>query len=62
MSLDDIDRRLRVLEDIEAIKKLKSRYCYLCDDNYDADGLASLFTEDAVWEGGIRGRADGRDT
>ena len=61
MSLEDIERRLKALEDVEEIKRLKARYCGYCDDNYDADAIASLFTEDAVWDGGIRGRADGRE-
>ena len=61
MSLEDLERRIKVLEDIEEIKKLKRRYCALCDNNYDADALADLFTEDAVWDGGIRGRNDGRE-
>lgn len=61
MSLEDIERRLKALEDVEEIKRLKARYCAYCDDNYDADAIASLFTEDAVWDGGIRGRADGRE-
>ena len=61
MTLEDIDRRLRVMEDIEEIKRLKARYCSYCDDNYDADSIASLFTEDAIWDGGIRGKAEGRD-
>ncbi|MCI0787275.1 MAG: nuclear transport factor 2 family protein, partial [Chloroflexi bacterium] len=61
MSLEDIERRLKALEDVEEIKHLKARYCGYCDDNYDADAIAGLFTEDAVWDGGIRGRADGRE-
>ena len=61
MSLEDLERRIKVLEGIEDIKKLKRRYCALCDDNYQADALADLFTEDAVWDGGIRGRNDGRE-
>jgi hypothetical protein len=52
MNLEDLARRIQVLEDIEAIKKLKARYCAYCDDHYNADGLASLFTEDAIWDGG----------
>ena len=50
MSTTDIERRLQALEDIEAIKKLKIRYCH-CADAQDHPGFASLFTEDAVWEG-----------
>ncbi len=61
MNPEDLDRRIRVLEDIEAIKRLKRRYCAYCDDNYDADALAELFTEDAVWDGGDRGYNKGRE-
>ena len=61
MSLEDIERRLRALEDVEEIKRLKARYCTYCDDNYDADKIAGLFVEDAIWDGGIRGKAEGRD-
>ena len=59
MSTTDIERRLQALEDIEAIKKLKIRYCH-CADAQDYPGFASLFTEDAVWEGGAFGHAEGR--
>jgi hypothetical protein len=48
------------LEDIEAIKTLKARYGYYCDDNYDPDGIASLFVENGVWDGGQFGRHEGR--
>jgi ketosteroid isomerase-like protein len=61
MSLESIENRLRALEDIEEIKKLKARYSVYCDEDYDPDGLASLFAEDGVWDGGARGRADGRE-
>ena len=61
MSLEDIERRLRALEDVEEIKRLKARYCAYCDDNYDADKIASLFVADAIWDGGIRGKAEGRE-
>ena len=61
MSLEDLERRIRMLEDIEEIKVLKRRYCSYCDDDYDADGLASLFTEDAVWESDKFGKSQGRE-
>ncbi len=60
-SLKDLERRIKVLEDIEEIKRLKARYCAYCDDSYDADAIANLFIEDAVWDGGIRGRSEGRE-
>ena len=61
MSLESLERRIKALEDIEEIKRLKHRYCALCDDTYDADALAELFTEDAVWDGKERGRNNGRE-
>jgi ketosteroid isomerase-like protein len=50
-----------VLEDIEAIKQLKYRYADACDRGYDFDTLADCFTEDAVWDGGLFGRHEGRE-
>src|SRR6516164_4363699 len=50
-----------MVEDVEAIKKLKYQYCVYCDDNYNADGIASLFIEDAIWDGGTFGRYEGRE-
>lgn len=58
---DDTARLVRRLADIEAIRQLKHRYCGLCDDGYDADPLAELFTEDAVWDGGPIGAHHGRE-
>ncbi|MGE0825259.1 MAG: nuclear transport factor 2 family protein [Candidatus Binatia bacterium] len=59
MAGENVERRLQVLEDIEAIKRLKVRYCQ-CADRQDYPGFAQLFTEDAVWEGGAFGHAEGR--
>lgn len=61
MDLEALERRVRILEDIEAIKKLKAQYAYYCDDNYNADGIASLFVEDGIWDGGDFGRYEGRE-
>lgn len=46
-----LEERIQELEDLEAIRKLKFRYARFADE-HDADSLAQLFTEDAVWEGG----------
>ncbi|MBV9198777.1 MAG: nuclear transport factor 2 family protein [Alphaproteobacteria bacterium] len=59
--LDRLERRLQALEDAEAIRNLKARYAALCDNQYDADGIASLFTQDAVWESPALGRFEGRE-
>jgi hypothetical protein len=56
-----MEERMQALEDAEALKRLKHRYCTYCDDGYLADQLAALFTEDAVWNGGPLGRFEGRD-
>src|SRR5215469_9928191 len=59
--LERIERRLQALEDAEAIRNLKARYAALCDRQYDADGIAMLFTEDALWESPGLGRFEGRE-
>ena len=51
MAIDDLERRITVLEDIEAIKRLKARYCMVCDDNHNPDEIVKLFAADGVWEG-----------
>ncbi len=49
---NDLEKRVQILEDIEAIKKLKTLYCRYADDNYNPEKLGALYTEDAVWDGG----------
>jgi hypothetical protein len=56
---DDIEKRVTVLEDIEAIKRLKARYCAICDDDHNPGKIATVFTEDGIWEGGDFGEAQG---
>jgi ketosteroid isomerase-like protein len=56
-----MERWLQALEDAEAIRNLKSRYAALCDDNYDAEGIAALFAEDATWDSPGLGRFVGWD-
>ena len=56
MNLADLEARLTVLEDVEAIKQLKARYCYLCDglsDEAHRGELLSLFTDDARLDFGL---------
>lgn len=54
-----IEERLKRIEDIEAIKQLKARYAAFCDDNYNPEGIASLFIDDGIWDGGDLGKAEG---
>ena len=43
-----------------AIVRLKAEYARFADDGYDADGIAGLFVDDGVWDGGdLFGRAEG---
>lgn len=57
----NLEARVQRLEDLEAIRRLKFQYCVYCDNNYDAAGIASLFVEDGVWDGGAAfGRHEGR--
>lgn len=56
-----LEERVQRLEDIEEIRRLKIRYAQLCDANYDPEGLAALFTEDGVWDGGEFGVYKGRE-
>jgi len=71
----ELEARLRVLEDREAIRELKARYAELVDARYRggrpvpraeleglADRIAGLFSEDAEWDGGrTLGLCRGRD-
>ncbi len=57
MSMEELLARVQVLEDIEAIKKLKATYCYLCDaglaDERVCDELLSHFCDDASVDFGM---------
>ena len=55
-----LEERLQRLENIEEIRRLKIIYAQYCDNNYQPGPLASLFTENAVWEMGPLGRFEGR--
>lgn len=55
-----IEQTVLRLAAVEDIRTLKAVYCRLCDQNYSPQALAELFTDDAVWDGGARGRFVGR--
>ena len=61
-----IERRVQVLEDIEAIKKLKASYCHLVDagvagDASKLDELMTHFTDDAWADFELLGRHEGKE-
>ncbi len=57
MGIEELEARIRVLEDIESIRKLKATYCYLCDAGLDEkrnrDALVAHFTENACVDFGL---------
>ena len=53
--------RSRKLQAAEDIRHLKARYARVCDTGYKPEGMAPLFTKDAVWDGGRFGRYEGID-
>ena len=61
MSLEELEKRVRALEDADAIRNLKAEYASYCDDNYNPDKIAKLFAEDALWESDNLGRFEGRE-
>lgn len=60
MSSPTLEARLTRLEDIEAIRQLKARYCAGCDADHDPALLGPLFHDDGVWEASGIGRFEGR--
>lgn len=59
-NLEEIEARVRRLEDLEAIKKLKAKY-WRCIDRKLWDELAECFTEDAVADYGPDIKLKGRE-
>ena len=59
--MEELQDKIRRLEDFEELRNLKSEYAAACDDNYDPDRLAALFVEDATWESQGMGRYEGRE-
>ncbi len=59
MSFEELQSRIGILEDIEAIRKLKANYAYL-QDTGDMQEFANLFVDDAVMDFGTFGRYEGK--
>jgi len=57
MGIEELEARIQVLEDIEAIKKLKATYCRLCDAGLDQERnlreLLSHFDKNARADFGV---------
>ena len=50
-TLEELEKRIQCLEDLEDIKRLKAKYARACDEN-DAELWKEVFTDDAMWDGG----------
>lgn len=61
MDPEALEARITRLEDLEAIKQLKARYCEICDDDHNPDRITSVFTKHGIWEGKGIGRAEGHE-
>lgn len=61
MTLEELEKRVLALEDLEEIKKLKVRYARYIDDSFNVEKLRKLFTEDAAWGGEAWGMIQGRE-
>ena len=59
MDMGVLEKRINRLEDVEAIKQLKSRYCHLYDDTHNLDHIAGDFAEGGIWESADFGKAQG---
>ena len=59
MDMAELEKRITIREDIEAIKQLKARYCSICDDDHNPDKITTIFVEDGIWEGADVGRHQG---
>jgi hypothetical protein len=62
----DSEARLRRLEDIEEIRRLKLEYFEACDGGFGGipshvpEEIARTFAEDGAWDGGLLGELTGR--
>ena len=59
MDIEQLNERITRLEDLEAIKQLKARYCEICDDDHNPDLITTVFSPDGIWEGRGIGKAQG---
>jgi hypothetical protein len=60
VELRDLERRIGILEDIEAIKKVKAQY-WRSQDRKQPDELAQCFSVDALIDFDIEGKLQGVD-
>lgn len=52
--MDNLAREIAKLTAVEEIRRLKGRYARVCDQGYNPEEMVTLFTADAIWDGGER--------
>ncbi len=52
MNIDELEKEVRRLSDIEEIKQLKARYGAMCNNNHDYTQVDSIFAPEAEWAAG----------
>ena len=60
MTLKELEAKIKVLEDIEAIKRLKGKYGYFVDTR-NWQEFMNLVMDDAIWDFGALGVYKGKD-
>jgi hypothetical protein len=59
MSDQTLEARIRRLEDIEEIRRLKAAYCAACDDDHNSATVLAMFVPDGVWSNSMTGPCRG---
>jgi len=60
MGVEELEARIKNLEDIEAIRRLKGKFAYLADTK-NLQEFMKLVADGAVWEFGPWGRYEGKE-
>ena len=60
MSVEELEARIKTLEDIEAIRHLKGQFAYLADTKNSSEFM-KLVADGAVWEFGPLGHYEGKE-
>jgi len=58
-TLDEVEKRLRVLEDKEQILHTLHQYCHNLDRATEPDGMIDCFTETGVWSSAVGSKTAG---
>lgn len=70
MTTRTLEQRIQILEDKDAITRLKGRYCNINDGGWNGiathhavEELVNMFTPDGIWDGGpvLNARAEGSE-